>query len=168
MASTVDIRNAAAAMGIHVIHAIARPRRGGGATSAFVGAEPPFALILGDSTQPGLDITFATQPRTKLSVQLLNAAQGKLTAKGTRAALERNIEELLTFFGPCTDLESAAPPAPKPGEGRVAQRQSARQLLAAAGAAPAGAAPPGLAGARGNLATSREGPPLPRSPARLA
>ena len=128
-------------MGITVLHAVARRRGGGGASAAFVGAEPPFALILGDTALPGLDVTFATQPRTKLSVQLLNAAQGKIVAKGTRAALERNIEELLTFFGPCTELSSAAPPAPRPGEGRVAPRLPARQLLASAGAAPPPAAP---------------------------
>ena len=140
IASKLDLHNTAAAMGINVIHAVARRRHGGGASSAFVGAEPPYALILWDSSQPGLDITFATQPRTKLSVQLLNAAQGKVVAKGTRSALERSIEELLTFFGPCTELASAAPPAPKPGEGRVAPRQPARQLLASACAMPAEAA----------------------------
>ena len=131
ISSEVDLHNTAAAMGINVMQAVARPRRGG-ASSAFVGAEPPFALILGCPSQPGLDVTFATQPRTKLSIQLLNKTLGKIVCKGSRSALERNIEELLTFFGPCTELKSSAPPTPAQGSLRAAPRQPARQLLAAA------------------------------------
>ena len=123
--SEVDLHNAVMAMGVTVLSGTRR-----GAAAKHITAEPPFAVVTGDFSQPGLDITYCNSPKQVLSVQVQNRGEGKVVMHATRPLFEAHIEELLLFFGPVTEIRGPEPKATAPGLlSAPVQRLSARELL---------------------------------------
>ena len=107
-----------------------------GRAAEAVRPAPPFAVVTGDFHQPGLEVTFKVAPVAKLSIQLINKRQGRVVVKGRRGAMEANIEELLVYLRPVTELRAAAPPVQQVGTPVPAVRLSARERLAGAEGLP--------------------------------
>ena len=101
--SKQDLHATIKALGIEILQ-----KKGPGAK--VVGASPPYAVVTGDDTQPGLDVTYDVSPKQAVSFQLQNKRQFKVVLHGTRHVLnEQRMEDIITFFGPVLAVSSGAP-----------------------------------------------------------
>ena len=89
------------AMGVHILE-----NSLSGLPSPVV--EPPFAAVCGDSSQPGLQITWSKEPEVKFTLQM-NTRCKTVAAKGKRGAIEAQKDVLLTFLGQAVGVKTAAP-----------------------------------------------------------
>lgn len=100
MACGRDLTEMVEAMGVHVHSASAT----GLPSEAVV---PPFAHLVGDVSQPGLQITWALLPEAKCTAQL-NTKARTLAIKGKRGAVESQAGLLILFFGPPLSIVASA------------------------------------------------------------
>ena len=68
---------------------------------------PPFAAYVGDTSQPGLQITWALLPEAKCTAQL-NYKARTLAFKGKRGVVDPRSGLFVLFFGPPLTMKAAA------------------------------------------------------------
>ena len=69
---------------------------------------PPSASVIGNDSQPGLQVTWATTPSLQKTTVQMNLAKGTIAFKGQRGPLQAHISLILTFFGNPMSIKGAA------------------------------------------------------------